>query len=110
MHESGAAEKRNFEAQPESCEPFFSLSLKLSTGSRADPWPPAEAGTHQAPPLGEKGLFQEAEMFPSLEVVFENRMDEQQSRIAQLQLILPLAREAKLMILYDFFHSYDSVV
>lgn len=48
-------------------------------------------------------------MFPSLEV-FENRTDEQQSRIAQLQLILPWAREAKLVILYGIFHSYDSMV
>jgi len=36
-------------------------------------------------------------MFSSLEV-FENRMEEQQSRIAQLQLNLPWAREAKSVI------------
>lgn len=48
-------------------------------------------------------------MFPSLKV-FEDKTDDQQSRIAQLQLILPWAKEAKLMILHDVFHSYDSVV
>lgn len=41
--------------------PFFSLSLKLSAGSRADPRPPAEADgvlrRHQAPPWGGQGLF-----------------------------------------------------
>lgn len=40
-------------------------------------------------------------MFQSLEV-FMDRADEQQSRITQLQLVLPWAREAKYILLYDF--------
>lgn len=56
--------------QSKSRKPFYSLSLKLSTESEVNPWPPTKVQgvlcKFQAPLLSVERWFKETQMFPSL--------------------------------------------